>query len=144
MPRFLARVALAVTFLFHLLSRFVVFWRQRNNSEVFLGHFRHDGILPIGTLEREQMASYQKCQACSLCTFTCTAVLDGSAPAGFEPKYLMLGPGRSPHEAGILLTEWIPCAQCEACTTLCPNDVPIHAMAERIIERGKFFKFQQD
>lgn len=141
MAKWIAKVALAITFLTHLLARIIFFWRRVENSERFLANYRADGIFPVGGVERDQMASFQRCQACSLCTFSCSAIKEGSAPPAFEPKYLMLGPSRSAHEGNVMLDEWIPCAKCSVCTVLCPNDVPIHAVVERIQERRKNFAY---
>ncbi|MBI1861390.1 MAG: hypothetical protein HYR96_10780 [Deltaproteobacteria bacterium] len=138
-----AKLHLALTFFGHLFLRMLFFWRRRPNSQKFLNHFRADGIFPVSANERNLMPSLEKCQACSLCTFSCTAVLKGTAPAAFEPKYLMLGPGRSPHESEFFLEEWVPCAQCDECTVLCPNNVPIHAMGQVIVERRKNFAFRK-
>ena len=130
MHKFTAKLALAVQFLAHLFYRVLFFWKHQQNLLRFQNNFRADGIFPMGKKERVLMPDLQRCQACSLCTFTCTAVIQGTAPAAFEPKYLMLGAGRSSHEGEFFLEEWVPCAECEECVVLCPNDVPVHAMAE--------------
>ena len=138
-----AKFHLAMTFFWHLFLKLIFFWRPRVDSEKFLNNFRADGIFPVSPRERQLMPALERCQACSLCTFSCAAVKEGKAPAAFEPKYLMLGPGRSPHESEFFLEEWVPCTECAACTVLCPNDVPIHDMGEIIIERRKNFAFRR-
>lgn len=143
MAKLKAQFVLAMLFFGHLFFRALFFWMPKGDSARFLTNFRSDGIFPIGESERSQMASYQRCQACSLCTFSCTAVKNGTAPAAFEPKYLMLGPGRSSHESEFFLEEWVPCTECTECVVLCPNDVPIHEMAMRIIERRKNWAFRK-
>lgn len=138
-----ARFVLSVLFFYHLIKRVCLFWRRRGGFEQFMKQYHADGILPVSARERALTPSYQSCQTCSLCTFSCTAVQKGTAPSDFEPKFIMLGYGRSPHESEIFLEEWLPCLECETCHILCPNEVPIHAMASQIIERRKRLGFRQ-
>lgn len=139
-----AKVYLACLFFYRLFARFFLFWRRRKGLEHFLKHYSADAVSPVTPSERFHFASFQKCQVCSLCTFSCTAVKEARCPGNFEPKFLMLGYGRSSHEAEYFLEEWLPCYECGACVVECPNDVPIHAMANEIIsrrERSGFRKF---
>lgn len=140
--KFWAKCVLGVLFIIHFFRK-LAFWKKSEPGLVtFLGHFGGDGVYEVSKRERAQFPSYSKCHACSLCTFSCTAVRDGNAPFDFEPKFIMLGYGRSPHEAEYFLEEWLPCLGCKRCTVECPNDVPIHAMASQIIERQKKLGFE--
>ena len=141
--KFQAKLALALIFFRHLFLRALFFWRKPGGLPKFLGHFAADAISPISLHEREVFPQLQRCQNCSLCTFSCVAVQNGKAPSGFEPKFLMLGLGRSSHESEYFLEEWLPCAECEACTVVCPNDVPVHEMATVILERRKQLTFRR-
>lgn len=140
--KFMAKLVLGVLFFIHLIDRYLFFWRKRKSLRDFWSHYASDAIAPVGTEERENFPSYQKCQVCSLCTFSCEAIIEGRAPSSFEPKYLLLGPGRSAHEAEYLFDDWLPCFECQRCTVECPNNVPIHAMADMIVERRKRFGFR--
>lgn len=137
-----AQGVLAFLFVIHLLKKVFFFWRRPRGLSIFLGQYIADGIYPVEERERHEFPSFQKCQACSLCTFSCTAVQQGRAPSAFEPKFIMLGLGRSSHESEVFLEEWLPCIECGSCQVLCPNDVPIHRMAEQIIERRQRVGFR--
>lgn len=138
-----AKAVLAGLFFLHLFKRVVFFWKPHRGLTTFLGNYQSDAIFPVTPNERALMPSFEKCQACSLCTFSCTAVQQGKAPASFEPKFLMLGYGRSGHEAEYYLEEWLPCLECGKCEVNCPNDVPIHEMAETIRTRRENLKFRK-
>jgi len=141
--RYQAKAVLASLFIRHLFRRVVFFWRPHKGLPTFLANYQSDAIFPVTPNERALMPSFQKCQACSLCTFSCTAILQGKAPASFEPKFLMLGYGRSSHEAEYFLEEWLPCLECGKCEVNCPNDVPVHEMAETIRERRERLAFRK-
>lgn len=140
--KFQAKLVLAWTFLIHLIKRVIFFWRKAPGLSRFLEVYAADAIFPVGEGERAKFPSYEKCQICSLCTFSCEAVKQGKAPSSFEPKFIMTGYGRSSHEAEYFLEEWLPCAECNACTVECPNDVPVHAMVSQIIERRNRLGFR--
>lgn len=144
-PNYLkAKLALALTFFWHLLCRLLLFWKKRPGLETFLKYYAADSIYPISGNERAEFPSYQRCLACSLCTFSCVAIQQGTAPSGFEPKFILLGYGRSPHESEVFLEEWLPCYSCQTCQVLCPNQVPVHLVAERIMKRRNRLGFRRD
>ena len=142
LPKLRAKIALAGLFFLQLLGRMFLFWRRRPGLPRFLELYAADAISTISATERSRFPEYQKCQACSLCTFSCTAIHEGRAPAAFEPKFLMLGFGRSSHESEYFLPDWLPCLECGECTVNCPNNVPVHAMAEQIMERRNRLGFR--
>jgi len=53
----------------------------------------------------------------------------------FEPKMIMLGFSRSAHEAQYAYEDWLPCIECDACSVICPNQVPIHEAVQLVLER---------
>lgn len=133
-----AKAVLAYLFFRHLFLKVLLFWRKDKNSLAkFFTNYREDFIFPVSEAQRGKLADFQRCQACSLCTFSCEAVQTGRAPASFEPKYLLLSSGRSSHESAFFSDAWLPCVACKTCTVQCPNDVPIHDMAEEILSRFK-------
>lgn len=142
--RWKAKLALAFLFFAHLFKRAFFLWKRRSELPRFLSFYAADAITPISEAERSRFPSFQRCQICSLCTFSCSAIQQGRAPGSFEPKFLMTGFGRSSHESEYFLPEWLPCAECAECTVKCPNDVPVHAMAEQIIERRKNLAFRSE
>ncbi len=135
--RYDGRPGLSLGYLMRRLSAFFLFWREKEELPAFLAQYAAEGVRAMPAAERTLFPAFQKCQACSLCTFSCSAVRDGVAPPAFEPKYLMLGQGRSAPEAELALDEWIPCVQCSGCTVECPVDVPIHEMGQAIIDRRR-------
>src|SRR5690606_21990464 len=108
LQKFEAKLVLAGLFVVHLFRRIVFFWRKRPGLKEFLENFHEDNITPVDELERKEFPSFQRCQVCSLCTFSCEAITEGRAPAGFEPKFILLGFGRSAHESEYFFEEWLP------------------------------------
>ena len=132
---FRAKAALAFLFFVHLLHRCVFFWRPARGLRTFLSNYELDSVFSVSEFERRMMPHFQKCQACSLCTFSCLAIQEGKAPMKFEPKMIMLGFSRSAHEAQYAYEDWLPCIECDACSVICPNQVPIHEAVQLVLER---------
>lgn len=137
-----AKAVLAALFFIHLFQRVIFFWRKRRGLPKFLANFSADGIGVVSPAEREGLALDSRCIACSLCTFSCTKIAEGTAPPQFEPKLLLLGFGRSAHEAEYATEDWLPCLECGSCTVVCPTHAPVHAAAERIRERRLKIRFR--
>lgn len=129
-----SRAILVFLFIGQLVHRLLFFWQRPSGLARFLSQYAADGISSVSSPERQSFPSYQRCQVCSLCTFSCTAIKEGRAPSGFEPKFILVGLTRSSNESEFFLEEWVPCLECEACRVECPNDVPVHAAAEQIRE----------
>jgi heterodisulfide reductase subunit C len=143
MNRYKARLWLVWWFVVSLVRRTVFFLRGRRARDQILARYRPDGIFAITEGERAAFPSYQKCLACSLCTLSCSAIRENRAPSSFEPKYLLLASARSARDSEIFREEWLPCAECQACTVECPNDVPIHAVVREILDRRRQLGFRQ-
>lgn len=141
--RLQAKLVLAVLFIWHLLSRLFLPFRKRRGLGEFLAQYAPDAITPMGEEERKQLPEFSRCLACSLCTFSCEAIKQGRAPSDFEPKFLLLGYGRSAHEAEYFFEEWLPCLECRECTVDCPTHVPVHAAGQLVIERRKRVAFRK-
>lgn len=124
-------------FLLRLVGRALLFWRSDSNLARFFEQYAPDGAEPVPVDLRASFPAYQKCLVCSLCTFSCAAVREGTAPPAFEPKYLLIGPSRRSAAADAFVPEWVPCVTCTKCTVECPNGVPVHAAATLIVSRGK-------
>lgn len=103
--------------------------------ELHAGGAENPPIVVVAAEERKHATDYERCQVCSLCTFSCVAVREGTAPPAFEPKQLILGPGRAPGDGAYTWELWVPCATCGKCTVECPNEVPVHRIAEEIARR---------
>jgi heterodisulfide reductase subunit C len=129
-----ARAILFLLFVSQLLRRLTL-RKPSAGLDRFLSQYAADAVTAVSEGERLRFPGFQKCLACSQCTFSCAAIRDDRAPSAFEPKYLLLSLGRSSHETEFSLPEWIPCLECESCTVECPNDVPVHEMAEQWRER---------
>lgn len=140
--RLQAKLWLAGLFFWHLFTRLFSPFRKRRGLTHFLAQYAADAITPVGEEERQALPRYSRCIACSLCTFSCDAVKRGLAPSDFEPKFLLLGYGRSAHESEYFFEEWLPCVECRECTVKCPTHVPIHAAAQLILERRKRLAFR--
>ncbi|MCB0416492.1 MAG: hypothetical protein H6617_08200 [Bdellovibrionaceae bacterium] len=138
-----AKLVLAGLFFVHLIKRVLFFWKKKPGLNEFLQNFRGDNITPVGAEERKLFPEFQRCQVCSLCTFSCEAIAAGRAPAGFEPKFVLLGFGRSAHESEYFFDEWLPCLECASCTVECPTHVPVHAMVATVVERRKHVAYRK-
>ena len=143
--RLQAKLFLAGVFFWQLAWRILSlgFLRKRNRIEEFLENYALDGILPVESAERSLMPLSQACQNCSLCTLSCSALRQGTAPSGFEPKYILLALGRSSHESEIFMETWVPCVECSECTVLSPVGVPVHGVASLIVARRNRVGFRR-
>ncbi|MBY0370793.1 (Fe-S)-binding protein [bacterium] len=115
--------------------RAVFFWRRQRGVEAFLARYKADQVVAVSEQERLQSTDLEKCQVCSLCTPTCTAVQAGTAPASFEPKMLLSVFARHSHDSEVFLEEWLACSECNACTVECPTGVPVHAAVDLVLDR---------
>lgn len=138
-----AKLVLALLFFIHLIKRVVFFWRKPRGLNFFLDTFSEDSVFPVTPQERMLLPALSRCQACSLCSFSCSAIQGGKAPTGFEPKQILLVSARSSHESEIFLEEWLPCAECNACTVQCPTQVPIHEAVQLVMERRKRIAYRR-
>jgi len=141
--RFWARLTLLLLLVRHLAKRTLFFWKKKPGLATFIKQYSADAIFPVTEAERSHFPVSQKCQACSLCTLSCAALREGRAASSFEPKFIMLGYSRSSHESEFFLEDWLPCLGCDACTVECPNEVPVHAVAQQIIDRRNRIGFRQ-
>lgn len=137
------RLYLKVDRVWRRFHRLFFFWRKGRGADTFLERYRADHVLAISESERSLSPSFEHCQVCSLCTFSCEAVRKGDAPASFEPKLIPSVFAKYPHESEVFLEEWFPCARCAACTVLCPNEVPIHAMVQQVLDRRNRLGFRR-
>jgi len=143
-PRlFSIRVYLAFLRLWRRCERILFFWKAGRGAEAFLEHYRGDQILAVTPTERTRAPEFEKCVACSLCTFSCQAIRKQDAPESFEPKLIVGVFAKRSHDSEVFLEEWFPCARCGSCTVLCPNEVPIHAMVEQVLGRRNRLGFRR-
>lgn len=141
--KYQSKGVLAVLFFSHLIHQLFFFWKPRKGLRRFLANYAQDAITTVSQHERTWLPSYERCQNCSLCTFSCEGIQQGKGHPSFEPKMLMLGYGRSSHESEYFLEDWVPCIECGECTVQCPNQVPIHAMLEEIRDRRSQLGFRR-
>lgn len=129
--------------LWRKVDRLLFFWRATRGAEIFLERYRSDSLVAVSPKERSLGAHFEKCLFCSLCTHSCSAIQSGVAPSGFEPKQIPGVFGKAIHDTEVFSEEWYPCAACGACTVLCPNSVPIHAMVDQVLERRQRVGFRR-
>lgn len=137
------RVYLAFHRFWRKANRVVFFWKPGRGAEVFLERYRPDHVLGVSETERSQSVASERCQVCSLCTMTCQAIQTGQAPAQFEPKQMVAFFTKCENASEIFIEDWYPCAKCNACTVLCPNQVPVHAMVEQLMQRRARLGFRR-
>lgn len=115
--------------------RGILFWRRHQGTEAFLARYKTEQVVALSESDRARGLEFEKCQACSYCTLSCKAVVEGAAPPSFEPKMLATVFGKNRHETEVFVDAWFPCASCGACTVQCPTDVPLHDLVEQILAR---------
>lgn len=76
--------------------------------------------------------SLASCIGCSLCTYSCSAVRQGTAPPGFEPKRVLLGIAKNEEDWSCLDADWAPCVACPTCTVVCPTGVQVHRILAEV------------
>jgi Fe-S oxidoreductase len=101
---------------------------------VFLSHYAADGVRAPDAGARSLALAAQRCLVCGLCSIECARV--GGAPpldprdaviagARLEIDLLRLAPAAEPGA---------PCHGCAACSAVCPVDIPIHRVQQRLRE----------
>ncbi len=143
--KFEAKLVLAWLFIIHLFKRFILFWKRGLGLTGFWEHFKADAVFPVNKVERVKFVQFQRCLNCSLCTLTCTAVIEGKGAPGFEPKMIPLSLLRSEHESELFSSDffssqWLPCKECNACVADCPNHLPLHEAVNFTLMRWKKVK----
>ncbi len=139
---FSIQLYLAFDRLRHRVQRRLFFWRRDKGSEVFLERYRPDSVLAVTSQERTNAIEFERCVLCSLCVYSCEAIQKGEALPGFEPKLIAAVFAKS-HEAELFTDSWFPCVQCKACSVLCPNGVPLHTMANQLVQRRQNLGFKR-
>jgi succinate dehydrogenase/fumarate reductase-like Fe-S protein len=103
----------------------------------FLAHYGPDGVRAPDAAARAVQLDASKCLVCGLCTLECARV--GGAPP-LDPREAVIAASRLEID---LLREGLarelaaaaaagPCGSCDACGRVCPADVPIARVQQRL------------
>lgn len=100
----------------------------------FFKHYGADGVRAPEPAARALALDASRCLVCGLCTLECARV--GGAPP-LDPREAVIAASRLEVE---LLREGLAgaaaargaCAGCDACSRICPSEIPIHRVQERL------------
>jgi succinate dehydrogenase/fumarate reductase-like Fe-S protein len=102
----------------------------------FLAHYGADGVRAPEAASRALALDASRCLVCGLCTLECARV--GGAPP-HDPREAVIAASRLEVDllreglAGQLASQ-SPCAGCDACSRVCPAQIPIHRVQERLAQ----------
>ncbi|MDY0059967.1 MAG: hypothetical protein RBU45_09175 [Myxococcota bacterium] len=103
-------------------------WRRGGQGGRLLQErYAADGLVPLTARDQQFIARLARCDGCGLCDSGCALLgsLDGAAPG---PAYLVLTLSRAApllRDARLDLLPYAACAECGACTSYCPQEIPI-------------------
>jgi succinate dehydrogenase/fumarate reductase-like Fe-S protein len=112
-----------------------LFVRRRGDPAAqFLAHYGPDGVRAPDAAARALQLDASQCLVCGLCSLECARV--GGAPP-LDPREAVIAASRLETDllreglAGELAAR-TPCAGCDACSRVCPAEIPIHRVQERL------------
>jgi len=109
----------------------VLHWSSAFKKERSIDFFQKNYHYSTAPKTLAWIENAQNCISCSLCTFSCSAIKNGTAPVGYEPKQLVLWISKNPN-LEVSQLENIPCVECAGCVVECPRGVPIHQLGEAL------------
>ena len=112
-----------------------LFVRRRGDPAAqFLVHYHGDGVRAPDAAARALQLDASKCLVCGLCSLECARV--GGAPA-LDPREAVIAASRL--ETDLLregltseLSRSAACSGCDACSRICPAQIPVHRVQERL------------
>jgi Fe-S oxidoreductase len=127
LARIKAISVLGVNFWLHL-GRSVLPHHKVDQAELFRGYFREDRLTSFTAAEHEELPGLETCVACGLCPGTCR-VMTLSEGRFRGPMHLAAAASRSQPDFIHDLDSLPLCAVCGQCEPICPERVPVAAMA---------------
>lgn len=128
--RTLAWLNLAWNFGRHVVVQMPVRLAGRSrDAERFRSAVIPEGYVPLEPAERAMMPATMRCINCGLCSLACPEIAAGPLSAWDEAWTFVAGPSRSIDRAAVVAADMTPCADCEACASVCPTGVPIPRLA---------------
>jgi heterodisulfide reductase subunit C len=125
--RIKALAVLGYNFNLHLF-RSVLPREKKDQMEKFLGFFREDRISALTPDEYREIVNFERCVVCGLCPAHCRPMEE--APGRFlGPMHLAASSSRSHPEFVHDLDSLTLCAACGQCEPICPETVPVAAIA---------------
>lgn len=106
---------------------------SKRSWERFFSRYFPLGFLPVGLEEYSQQPKLESCIGCSYCIWTCECLTKSESSTFNLPKRLVLNEGRSPQLSETFAMEGLGCLRVTGCSVQCPQGVPIHFAAERIL-----------
>ena len=120
---------LAWHFIKHTLRK-LTFTYRRGGSKRFLENYASEGLPPVSSDVRSELARWQSCIACGLCDRLCPQ--SGAVPAATQSPLteLLAAATRdlSQTDAARRDAQGVICESCGACADACPTGVPIRGV----------------
>jgi succinate dehydrogenase/fumarate reductase-like Fe-S protein len=108
--------------------------RAGDPAAQFLAHYREDGVRAPDAAARALQLDASSCLVCGLCSLECARV--GGAPR-LDPREAVIAASRL--ETDLLreglageLARGSACGGCDACSRICPAQIPVHRVQERL------------
>lgn len=125
---------LGAYFALHLIRK-LAFWRKSGGAKRFLANYAPDGIAPTTREEGEHLVAWLRCTGCGLCEAVCP--LD--APP-MQPEHLTFAQLAQAGWRDLTAHQLIAksasalgtCEPCRACEAICPERIPLVALAESV------------
>lgn len=128
--RFRSVFALALALFWHFVR--LPFRRRKDNWRQVLENYAGERLFALTAAHRRELPSFDRCIGCGLCDTGCPS-LQGA------PRHLSGGPAALAMAARstVDFVRWRdfvrlqnPCADCQACESICPTRVPLRALVQ--------------
>jgi succinate dehydrogenase/fumarate reductase-like Fe-S protein len=125
---------LGAYFVLHWLRK-LVFWRKRGGAARFLENYAPDGIAPTTPEASRQLADWLRCTNCGLCEAVCPLDEPPLQTAHLTFAQLAFSGWRDLTAHRLIAksaSALADCAPCQACERICPERIPLVALAESV------------
>jgi succinate dehydrogenase/fumarate reductase-like Fe-S protein len=103
--------------------------RGSDDLRLFLEAVEPEGYIPLTAEERVLLPATMNCVHCGLCSLACPVLKASPSDAWAEAWTFVAGPSRSIDRVSLAVHDMPPCVACDACTAICPMDIPIPQLA---------------
>jgi Na+-translocating ferredoxin:NAD+ oxidoreductase RnfC subunit len=129
---------LGAYFFLHLLRK-LAFWRKPSGAARFLANYAADRIAPASREQSEHVVAWLRCTNCGLCEAVCPLDSAPMQPEHFTLAHLGYSGWRdltAHHLIAKSASALAECGPCGACETICPERIPLVALARTVATAG--------